>query len=70
MKKTLFLLNIIAVIFIFATAAYAVKLKKGIKAPNWSFEDTSGKIFTMDSWQGKALLINYVDPDVRRGVFH
>ena len=27
------------------------------------FEDADGKIFSMDSWAGKVLLVNYVDPD-------
>jgi len=35
----------------------------GEKAPEWTFNDADGKAFTMDSWPGKILQINYVDPD-------
>lgn len=40
-----------------------VKLEVGMKAPNWEFTDASGKKFTLDSWPGKVLQVNYVDPD-------
>lgn len=38
-------------------------LQVGMKASNWSFPDANGKMFTMDSWAGKVLQVNYVDPD-------
>jgi len=38
-------------------------LEVGMKAPEWIFPDASKKQFTMDSWAGKVLQINYVDPD-------
>jgi predicted transcriptional regulator len=39
------------------------QLAVGQKAPEWKFTDASKKEFTMDSWSGKVLQINYVDPD-------
>ena len=39
------------------------KLEVGMKAPEWMFTDADKKEFTMDSWAGKVLQINYVDPD-------
>lgn len=39
------------------------KLAVGVKAPEWKFTDADKKEFTMDSWAGKVLQINYVDPD-------
>ena len=40
-----------------------VKLAVGMKAPDWKFTDSDKKEFTMDSWAGKVIQINYVDPD-------
>ena len=40
-----------------------VKLAVGMKAPDWMFTDADKKEFTMNSWPGKVLQINYVDPD-------
>ena len=40
-----------------------VVLAVGIKAPEWMFTDSDKKEFTMNSWAGKVLQINYVDPD-------
>jgi predicted transcriptional regulator len=39
------------------------KLAVGAKAPAWKLTDADKKEFTMDSWAGKVLQINYVDPD-------
>lgn len=39
------------------------KLEIGKKAPEWSFPDASNVMHTMDTWEGKVLQINYVDPD-------
>jgi predicted transcriptional regulator len=39
------------------------KLEVGMKAPDWKFPDADKQEFTMDSWTGKVLQINYVDPD-------
>lgn len=40
------------------------KLSVGSKASQWKFKDTNKKDFTMDSWAGKVIQVNYVDPDV------
>jgi predicted transcriptional regulator len=40
-----------------------VKLVVGMKAPDWMFTDADKKEFTMNSWSGKVLQVNYVDPD-------
>lgn len=39
------------------------KLEVGTKAPEWMFTDADKQEFTMNSWPGKVLQINYVDPD-------
>ncbi len=43
--------------------AQAARLEVGMKAPSWMFTDADKKEFTMDSWAGKVLEVNYVDPD-------
>ncbi len=40
-----------------------VRIDVGIKAPEWMFTDSEKKEFTMNSWEGKVLQVNYVDPD-------
>ncbi|HEX2920498.1 MAG TPA: YtfJ family protein [Bacteroidales bacterium] len=39
------------------------KLAVGMKAPDWMFTDADKKEFSMNSWTGKVLQVNYVDPD-------
>ena len=39
------------------------KLEVGMKAPEWMFTDAEKKEFTMNSWAGKVIQVNYVDPD-------
>lgn len=56
-------LFVAAVCFVFAGAASAGELQVGMKATDFSFEDSEGNTFTMDSWAGKVLMVNYVDPD-------
>lgn len=59
MKKTLlFLLAVFAV----SSLGFS-QLKVGDKATPWSFPDVDKKMFSMKSWEGKVLQINYVDPD-------
>jgi predicted transcriptional regulator len=41
----------------------SVKLAVGLKAPDWMFTDSDKKEFTMNSWAGKVIQVNYVDPD-------
>jgi predicted transcriptional regulator len=63
MKKTIITL----VLSLFALPAIfgqqKVILAVGVKAPEWMFTDAEKKEFTMNSWAGKVLQINYVDPD-------
>jgi predicted transcriptional regulator len=40
-----------------------VTLAVGVKAPDWMFTDADKVEFTMNSWAGKVLQVNYVDPD-------
>ncbi|MCU0365622.1 MAG: YtfJ family protein [Bacteroidales bacterium] len=61
MKKVLFTLILAACMLPLAMAQG--KLEIGQKAPEWVFPDADKKDFTMDSWPGKVLQINYVDPD-------
>jgi predicted transcriptional regulator len=63
MKKTIFalLLSLLALPWIFGQEK--VNLAVGVKAPDWMFTDADKKEFTMNSWPGKVLQINYVDPD-------
>ena len=61
MKRFLFLL--VAFVFLTGGAAFADELTIGAKASEWSFRDSDDKVFTMESWAGKVLLVTYVDPD-------
>ena len=62
MKKLFFSLLLAA--FVMPYAASQGKLEIGQKAPEWTFTDADKVPFTMNSWPGKVLQINYVDPDV------
>lgn len=63
MKKITFTLLFVTLAIV-TTSGQAVKtLEVGMKAPEWTFTDSEKKPFTMDSWAGKVLQINYVDPD-------
>ena len=63
MKKliSLFLLTSLTAISIWGQTK--TNLVVGMKAPEWKFLDAGSKEFTMDSWAGKVLQLNYVDPD-------
>ena len=56
---------LLAAVFLLAGAGClpAAQLQVGMKAPAWSFEDSEGRIYTMDDWAGKVLQVTYVDPD-------
>ncbi len=62
MKKLIFTMFSI-IFFMNALIGQTGKLEVGMKAPDWVFTDADKKEFTMDSWPGKVLQINYVDPD-------
>jgi predicted transcriptional regulator len=63
MKKMVIVLaiSIFAIQGIFAQGN--VKLAVGTKAPDWMFTDADKKEFTMNTWAGKVIQLNYVDPD-------
>ena len=61
MKKSLFLL--VVFLLLAGSPAFADDLKEGVKASDWSYMDSDEKVFTMESWAGKVLLVTYVDPD-------
>jgi len=61
MKKLLY--TVLLAAFILPFAAAQGKLEVGKKAPEWTLPDAAKKEFTMNSWSGKVLQINYVDPD-------
>jgi len=41
----------------------SVNLEVGMKAPDFVLTDANRKEFSLDSWPGKVLQVNYVDPD-------
>ncbi len=61
MKKYVSLL--ISFFMLTGSLAFAENLTEGLKASDWSFEDAEGKFYSMASWAGKVLVVNYVDPD-------
>jgi predicted transcriptional regulator len=62
--KKLFLTVIVLSLALFTAFGQKVKLEVGVKAPDWKFTDADGKEFSMATWAGKVMQINYVDPDV------
>lgn len=54
---------VVALTLLFAVPAMGGELKVGDKASDWQFEDAQKKMFTLESWAGKVLLVNYTDPD-------
>ena len=63
MKKMIFSLLFSSLTMIPILSQTGTKLEVGMKAPEWTFTDADKKDFTMNSWPGKVLQINYVDPD-------
>jgi predicted transcriptional regulator len=63
MKKIWMLALCVVAVAVSVQTASAEPLTIGMKAPDWSFKDADGKSYNMESWAGKVLLINYVDPD-------
>ena len=61
MKK--YILLLISLFVLTGSFALAEELKVGMEASDWSFEDADGKFYSMESWAGKVLVVNYVDPD-------
>ena len=63
MKKMLFTLLFSSLVLISAQSQTTSKLEVGKKVPEWMFTDADKKEFTMNTWSGKVLQVNYVDPD-------
>jgi predicted transcriptional regulator len=63
MKKTILTLVISLFTLSGIFGQQNVKLAVGMKAPDWMFTDSEKKEFTMNSWAGKVIQVNYVDPD-------
>lgn len=59
----IFALLFTALTLISVQSQTGIKLEVGKKAPDWMFTDASKKEFTLGSWPGKVLQVNYVDPD-------
>jgi predicted transcriptional regulator len=64
MKKLIFTLLFTSLTAISMYGQTGTKLAVGMKAPEWMFTDADKKEFTMNSWAGKVIQVNYVDPDV------
>ncbi len=62
-RKRLMVLSLMGVLLFWSSMASAEALMAGMKASDWSFKDSEGKAFSMASWDGKVLLVIYVDPD-------
>jgi hypothetical protein len=63
MKKLISILLFTSLTAITIYGQTGAKLEVGMKAPEWMFVDADKKEFTMNSWPGMVLQINYVDPD-------
>ncbi len=63
MKKMIFSFIFTSLALISVHGQSDVKLAVGMKAPDWIFTDADKKEFTMNSWTGKVIQVNYVDPD-------
>jgi predicted transcriptional regulator len=59
MKKIILSLSLV---LLAVTSGYS-QLEVGKQAPDWMFTDADKKEFTMNTWAGKVLQVNYVDPD-------
>lgn len=63
MKKMIFTLLFTTLALISINSQSVKKLEVGMKAPEWMFTDADKKEFTMNTWEGKVIQVNYVDPD-------
>jgi predicted transcriptional regulator len=63
MKKTIITLAVSLFALTGIFGQQNVKLAVGTKAPDWMFTDSEKKEFSMNTWTGKVMQINYVDPD-------
>ena len=63
MKKSIITLLIMATM-VFVTNAQNGKLEVGKAVPKWVLKIAAKVDHSMDTWKGKVLQINYVDPDI------
>ncbi len=63
MKKMIFTLLLTSLALTSTFGQSGTTLVVGMKAPEWMFPDADKNEFTMDSWAGKVIQVNYVDPD-------
>lgn len=63
MKKMIFALLFTPLVLMSVYGQTGTKLAVGMKAPDWMFTDANRTEFTMESWAGKVIQVNYVDPD-------
>ena len=63
MKKLIFILLFTSLTSISIYGQTGTILEVGMKAPELMFLDANKKEFTMNSWAGMVLQVNYVDPD-------
>lgn len=63
MKKLIFSFLFASFTFLAVSGQSGTRLTVGMNAPEWSFPDADKNEFTMNSWPGKVLQVNYVDPD-------
>jgi len=61
MKKIFFVVLLVSLWMVSGAAAGGLQV--GNVAPDWSLPDADKNLYTMQSWAGKVLLINYNDPD-------
>ncbi|HCC72101.1 MAG TPA: hypothetical protein DEQ09_13260 [Bacteroidales bacterium] len=62
MKKFI-LISVLLSFTIMTVHSQDSKLEVGKKIPEWALPDAKGETHTMDTWEGKVLQMNYVDPD-------
>jgi predicted transcriptional regulator len=61
MKKVFFVVLLASLCAV--SGAAAGDLKVGDRASGWSLPDANNRLYTMQDWAGKVLLVNYNDPD-------
>ncbi len=64
MRKLIYSILLSTLIASMVCGQSGFKLNVEGKAPDWKFTDADRAEFTMNSWDGKVLQVNYVDPDV------
>ena len=62
-NRSLLVIVLFFLVFSPFVIAQKIDIQVGTKATEWEFMDADKNPFTMDTWKGKVLQINYVDPD-------